>query len=291
MEAQILNSIREETGYSFANLNHVDVREAEVSKKVLPVLVSWIERGGDSGCRSALYRAVGTAPADIRHTLLDSMIQWWQTETDVIARSILSELIQLTMRAKDGRKVWEMCRSSYGPGISFLLRRLANIPATREETLARISNDIRSGEFDPSDLDVYGEIHDSRLQMAIFAQISHPDQRIRAAAHRVRAKAHAIPPWIRPSPGQPDRNSEIYSSEVDLRKLDRELDCLSKRFSFPRRTFGMKKKFLSAASPEQWFVGEVGHSATVPLQLWLRAEDFDTVELVLAKKSGGEPLK
>ena len=278
LENQNLQDIQEKTGYSFSALQRIDLNDERIAVPVLSVLATWVSRV-PSHYRSEIYFMLGFT--EFGRPWFEDMLRWWQAESWPEGKSQLTRLIIHYMRDEDGVRVLEMCRDESFPDRGRLLTRLAKIPELRETAIDLILKDLSSGRYDLEDFKVYAQLDDARVRQYLVSQTASTDPRIRALADRLFVKDRTPPSWITEAAEQPDRTCEIYSSEVDLDDVDRELSKIATSFGLPKRRLGSRRYFLASADRDQWFFGCMGERDGTLAFLWLRAEDEDVVEIIV----------
>jgi hypothetical protein len=188
------------------------------------------------------------------------------------------------MSEGDIQLIWdEMCVAdeSY-PFDCIVLSRMARTREFGAQARDQILHRLESGRFIRGDLWEYGKVADARVRTWFEREQQSGPPEIRKIIDKVLKAPVKAPDWVTLSSTEPERERTIYSTEVDLADLDREISGLGKKFQFKARKFGRSKDFLAYVTEGQWFVFLIETMAE-PLTIWLRAEDADVVEIVLTK--------
>jgi hypothetical protein len=280
-ESAMLEDIHHRTGLAYARAQNAVPRSIAEAKKLLSVLAEWIAKLGDIGERRALYSGFGTKLA---HAWIGQMLSWWQHETDAPAKGHLTTIIASIMRDSDARQVWDvMCeRDEQYPFDSAMLVRMAVIDDFSSLATQRAIDRLMSGRFTAGDLWQYSKLQDARIGEWLTNNRQHEDPTIQKVVRKILlAKPRDWPPWLKVRRTAP-KATIIYSTEVDITKLGETLEELSRRVGFHLPGPVPDSFGFAHLRTNTWLrSAELHRPPDSSPELWIRLEDFDTVEVVL----------
>jgi hypothetical protein len=131
-------------------------------------------------------------------------------------------------------------------------------------------------------------VKDPRIAALVTKLVDSPDKYVRQVAKRFVARGKKLPEWIQYTTSQPARQAELFSTEVDLDDLPNLVRELDRRFllKLPPAVKQLRS-VLARAQTDRWLVVNTTDRDESPVQLWIRLEDIDTIEVVLTRGDAG----
>lgn len=280
---EILTDIKARTGLSFAVLGGgIPTRDKEVARAVLPVLVPWVDTVDVPNIRLGIYFCFRTPHA---YPFIDKLIDWWEKETDFLCLNMLGVILSKVLKEREAERVWRSCRQDEHRRRDFmLLAKLATFPSVAAEVKEELVHSL--DESQPiGNLEVISKVDDPRIREWFISRVHSTNTDLRNVARRVIARGKKLPREVQLPVAPPDRSAEIYSTEIDLEELGATLKQFERELGvrIPR---GLQSiGFLASLEVDRWIMVPTRSNAEEPLEIWLRLEDIDTVEVVLTRTS------
>jgi len=165
-----------------------------------------------------------------------------------------------------------------------LLSKLATCPEVEHEVKEALIRGLETEKLEAGNLSYIAQVNDPRIRRWFEGQLDAPDRNIRLVAKRVVAKGKKWPKGVEYSAQSPDRNKEMFSTEVGLEDLRQLFAQLAKGFGLKAPAAIKTGVFLASAELNRWIIVHTSSAAGVSPDLWFRLEDVDTVEVVLTKR-------
>jgi len=192
MQKQVLDDVTRITGLSYARIAGIDTRTKAIADAVLPVLKAWFQFVTDPDLRHAIYACFHTPHASPH---IDSVLDWWQQETDQPALSTLTQALALIAKPKDAQRLWKLCSElPCRPFQYMLLAKPAQFPAVQREVRDFI---VEALETDASiavaDLECIAKVPDSRIRQWFEKRLESENRCIQILARKVAGRAERLP--------------------------------------------------------------------------------------------------
>lgn len=284
-EKDVLEDVKERTGLSFRRLGGIDSQDIHTASLVLPVLAEWVTRTSEPVIRQTIYSTFHTPWA---RPYFDSLLTWWRNESDELAREILIQAISSILPCEHAQNVWKLAKQL--PRSSFhylLLSKIANCPTTKLDAAHALMDDLRAGAVPSKDYGFIAKVKDPAIQSWFADQQDSSDPSLRRIARRLSAKLYSgssLPTYAERSP---DRQREVFSTEVGLEDIIKTLIRLERDFGVKSMSSDGIQQFLETADINRWARIRIS-LGNLPGALWLRLEDEDVVELVLISEGAEE---
>ena len=286
-EQTVLRKINSRTGLKFTMLAQIDTGDQALAEAVLPVLQALPVRDMEDNIRNAIYGMFGTPHAS---PYVDTMIGWWQEETESLGSSLLTQALAESARPEHAERLWQLCQSlPRRPEHYMLVTRLAKFPATEHQVKDKIVEALASEELLVGDLEDIASVDDPRIRRWFSGQLDSPNRDIRNVAKRVVERGRRLPREVRYASTPPERESELFSAEVDIEELVPILRQVIRDHSLKVPAAVRKADFLGRIDIDRWVVVPVLTKPSDTAYLWFRLEDVDVVEIVLTPSIPNEP--
>jgi len=284
LEAMILDDVKTRTGLEFRLLAGIPTRgNKAVADAVLPVLAEWPGKlTNHDNYRRGIYHCFLTPHA---YPFLDRIVSWWTTEQHELNLAWLTQTLALILRCSDAERIWKLCRELPRRQFHYmLLSKLATCPEVEHEVKEALIRGLETEKLEAGNLSYIAQVNDPRIRRWFEGQLDAPDRNIRLVAKRVVAKGKKWPKGVEYSAQSPDRNKEMFSTEVGLEDLRQLFAQLAKGFGLKAPAAIKTGVFLASAELNRWIIVHTSSAAGVSPDLWFRLEDVDTVEVVLTKR-------
>lgn len=284
-EQLILDDITRQTGLVFARIGGIDTRDASIAKAVLPVLAGWIDHPLPN-FRAGIAHRFHTPHAK---EWADILAEAWIREQDRLVVSCLAQSLCLTIQKTQAERVLEAILREPGRLEYFgLLAKLALFPAVEQRVKDYVVKALEERDLGASDVEDASRVKDSRIAVIVAKLVDSPDKYVRLVAKRFVARGKKLPEWIQYAPSQPPRHTEFFSTEVDLETLPNLVRELERRFHLKLPPAAKQlRPVMARAEIDRWLVVNTTDRDESPMQLWIRLEDIDTVEVVLTRGDAG----
>ncbi len=140
---------------------------------------------------------------------------------------------------------------------------------------------LRDGPPGYGPLEVISRINDPRIRRWFRDRIDDPDPEIRKLARRLMKRGKPLPLQVRRSGEGPDRFSELFSAEDNLRDLEVYFREVERRLSLKIPPWLRKAEFLDQVERDEWVWTEIRSKTGDAVIVWLRLEDLDVIEIVV----------
>lgn len=286
-EQSILDSIHARTGLSFRRLGGVDTAQPDIAAKVLPVLREWVPLVTEPHIRHGIYSRFDT-PFAVQH--VDDLLSWWQAEEDALITSSLTMALTTVVTEATAARVWgQMSRQPITPSDHGLVARLASFPEIADRVLPvilsfldgvqlRIDRGERVYDFALAALISYSRVPEHRVREWFARHANSGDSDLRGLARKANRHGLKLSREFRMVAAPPDPSRELYSAEVTFLEFGQSISGLADSFGIQLPATVRTGKILDALKEDLWVVCRVqGNVGSV--EMWLRREDFDTVEV------------
>jgi hypothetical protein len=282
LEKAILADIETKTGLSFVKVGGIPTRDKAVADAVLPVLVKWAESVDIPNGRLGIYHRFGTPHA---YPFIDKLIRWWEEETDPLCINMLGVILSRILKQREAERVWAFCRRNAGRRRDFmLLTKLATFPTVAAEVKEELVRAL--DESQPiGDLEIISKVDDPHIREWFIARVHSTNTDLRNVARRVVARGKKVPREVQLPAAPPDRSTEIYSTEIDLEELGPILKQFERELGVKIPRALQSVGFLASLDVDRWIMVPTRSKAEEPLEIWLRLEDIDTVEVAVTRAS------
>jgi hypothetical protein len=280
-EQLILDDITRQTGLVFARIGGIDTRDASIAMAVLPVLAEWIDHPLTNyrhGISSRFHTPHAKQWADL-------LVKAWLREEDRLVVFCLAQCLCLTIQQVQAERVFEaIVREPERLEYFGLLAKLALFPTVEQRVKDYVARALEERVLGASDVDDASRVKDPRIAALVAKLVDSPDKYVRQVAKRFVARGKKLPEWIQYTTSQPPRQAELFSTEVDVDKLTTLVRELERRFHLKLLAAAKQlRPVMARAEIDRWMVVSTTDRDEARLQLWIRLEDIDTVEVVLTR--------
>lgn len=288
VDLAIINDIRKKTGLSFFQIGAIDTRDKAIASAILPILKEWVAFVAEPNIRGAIFHRFGPHSGPY----IDSLLEWWQAEDDQINASLLTQAIVEAAKPTHAAEIWQVAQHQKGKPFYFmLLAKLATFRRVATEAKDSLSKALDEGQVPTFELPYVARVDDLRIRQWFESRTESPDAKVRQIARRVVAKGRKLPSNLQLASTPPDRSLELFSTEIDLADARGEIKRIADRLGLKVPATIRGASFLAAMQLDRWAVSKVGSAAHGVVDLWFRLEDFDTVEIVVARARFQPPVQ
>ena len=284
-EKEILEDVRRRTGIAVSGLPWFDTKKDErVAKAVLPILAEWLEKPIE-GIRGTIYSLFASPYAK---DWIDLIVANWLTCEDELSRSALVSALCIITQDRDAPRIFELMQRDVAKLEDFrLLAKLAEFPSVERQVRDYMVKVLEEREVGASDLEDASKVRDPRIAEQVRRREHSKVSTVRLVARRFAARSNRLPLGLYRVAEPPSRDYELFSTEVDYEDLKRLLRDLASRFDLRLSSSSIKKvcDVLLGAPLDTWLATEVKDKNGRPGGIWLRLEDIDTVEVIVASVS------
>lgn len=275
--------INEKLGTDFSVLDSFPTRDPEVAKVVLPIVANVASDLRNGDLRHSAYLRFHTPHA---YRYLADTLRWFETETDPALQATLTAILALLVKARDAEHVWNVC--SRVPKRQFhylLMKKLAGLRPTAAKAKDSVVADLEAGVVPDWELQYVEKIRDPRIDDWFTRKIDAVNiGKDMQTVHRRRSR-RKVPAGITRWPQGPEWQKELTSAEVNLTQAGEFLAMAAQKHGFILPEALGDLEFLESAASDKWFITTAQMTDGRPLIVWLRAEDYDVVEIVITKES------
>ena len=282
---RIVEEIRRKTGLHCVRFDGLDTSDEGIARVTLPILAEWVPVVPEENIRTAIYSRFNSQHAS---RFLPRMVKWATEERAELAREFLNFAIATALRPEDADYVWQILPElPKTPAYYAVLARLAGIPAVAAKAKLALANALQDSMLGISELIYISKVDDPRITTWFAQMTDSTDKRVRAVARRVIDRGKRLPRGVAYAEHAPDRSNELFSTEVDLDQASHILSQLEKELSLRFSPAIRQARFLSRIAIDRWVTAESQRSRDLTANVFIRLEDFSTVEIVVV--SANEP--
>ena len=276
---RILEDIRQKTGLALRHVQGADTAQGVIAEKVLPVLAEWVPHVMHRNIRAAIYNRFVTKFAA---PFIQTMVNWAQHEPDLHGLDALYCALAVAAQAPNAESLWDASINlPKTDNYYLLLAKLASFPQISADVKDKVVQELEDPRLGFAALKALSEVDDPRVVKAFESRATTPDKGIQALVRRVVNRSKRLPSGLEYIGSEPDRNGELFSTEVDLDQLEPTLKELARNFRLKIPSSVLKGHFLSQVALNRWVATAVNTSGNDQVHLAFRLEDVDTVEIVL----------
>lgn len=280
VEKALLDDLRKRTGLAFVKLGSINTNDKALAAAVLPVLQEWLSSISEPNIRAAIFHRFNTPHAA---PFWRTLLEWWQNEEGEISLGWLTQGIVDIVDASNAREIWHQSRLGPKRPFHFMLwAKLARFASVGKEATDAVVEALEAGEVPVWELGYVAKMEDTRIKRWFLKRVDSEDKQVKQIARRVAAKGRKLPSQVKASLVSPDRSTAIFSSEVDLVDLRQALERAAKTFGLKVPIALKTASFLSSVDVDQWLTAPISGPNSESYELWLRLEDVDVVEFVVA---------
>ena len=164
--------------------------------------------------------------------------------------------------------------------VSFLAKR----PTAPESLIDEIVDSLNAGALHPSEIEYMSRIRHRKIVEWFRERQDSKDPALAKLARKVAGKTPAPPEGVTLAGGEPSREGEVESCEIDVDKMPNILREYRKAWALQMPRWLSTQKALDFLPVDKWARVDLKSKVGGPYSLWLRLEDVDVVELVLTRE-------
>jgi hypothetical protein len=285
-ERTIVDEIRNTTGLSYRFIGGIPTDQSDLAAAVLPVLAKRLAKGVQPANRWDIYTRFCTRHARPYLPLLLEQLRGEESPTHRF--DSLMRAVGMAARDEDVPVVWSAIRDRKdkdSAGWCAVAGQLANRKTAPPEIVAELLRDLNEGDLSFGDIKDISIVRDRRIRDWFRSQQDSEDKNVSRLARKVSGKSIRVPAGIVRSPIEPNRNGEVESFEIGTEDLPRILREVRSKWGLTLPEWLLKPTALDFLDLDQWVSIDVPTKGGPIFTLWLRLEDYDTIETALTDGS------
>ena len=282
-EAEILAAIENRTGVEYQRLQGIPIDDAGVCAAVLPILADWLVRQPRPPTRCVIYELFWRAkdPEPFSRLLLDQLPL---EASSGLEADFLLLAVSLTCRDEDVARAWAAIQEKERQGNWFrAAAKLANRKTAPPETAAELRALLDSGDLPFYAVDDLSKVKDRRIRDWFRSQLDSSDRDLARVARRVAGKPAKPPGGVVYPAIPPVALNELDSTEVDFEELPGYFRELGTQWGLKLPSWLSRPRGLEFLDLDTYARVDVPSMAAGPCWIWVRLEDYDTVEVRLVR--------
>lgn len=289
-EVPILRDIEKRTGLVFNHLQNITAND-EALRLVLPIAAEWIPLVTRQ-MRFALYFLFTTTCAA---PYLEQIIQWRETETHELSMQSLTQALSILVTPTTARQIWERFRVLTPDGLEvMLIAKLLDTEVGDEVFDGRVSAylnhaAVRIERGDPVKtfcygiLEFYATVRHRKMREWFSQYVDSTDKNLRRLAQKSVRRSTPLPKGCWATQDLPDLRREIFSTEVDGEEFPSLIRLFAKDYGAKFPPAVRSGQVIDTLPETGYVVCSADSERDGPLELWLRLESVDSVEVRLLR--------
>jgi hypothetical protein len=288
-EVPILRDIEKRTGLVFNHVQNIAAADDEALSLILPIASEWIPLTAQP-MRFVLYFLFKSKCAV---PYLEQILQWRESETDELSIQGLTQALSILVTPSTARQIWDRFRVLTPDGLEvMLIVKLLDtnigdevfddrISIFLNQTAARIERGDPVKTFAYGYLEFYAKVRHRKVREWFSHYVESTDKDLRRLALKSSGRTSPLPKGCWATHELPDLRRELFSTEVDGDDLPSLVIKLAKDYTakFPP---SVRSGQIVDALPDIGYVVCLAESKkSGPMELWLRIESSDSVEVRL----------
>ncbi len=289
-EVPILRDIEKRTGLVFNHLQNIAANE-EARKLVLPIAEEWIPLSAQQ-MRFVLYFLFQTTDAA---PYLEQIIHWRETETHELSIQGLTQALSILVTPTTARRIWDRFRVLKPDGLEvMLIAKLLDTEVSDEvfddrvsaylnHAAARIERGDPVKTFCYGILEFYATVRHRKIREWFSRYLDSSDKNLRRLAQNSARRTTPLPKGCWATHELLDLRREIFSTEVDGEEFPSLIRVFAKEHGAKFPPAVRSGQIIDALPEAGYVVCSVVSKKDGPLELWLRLESVDSVEVRLLR--------
>lgn len=282
-EARIVEDIYRRTGVRYQRVQGIPTDDEGVSRAVLPILAEWLEAGCREDVRAGIYVCFANGHAKPFFDFFLEMLS--REEAAGHGVDALMGLLAHIAKDSDVPEVWQAIRPKKPSGAWY---EVAAVLSNRKTAPAEIATELRRQLDEGLPVGVVQLIAGSRsprIRDWFKGQLDSKNADLARVANRVAGRKPSPPPDVVYPASAPPRSAELESCEIGIDDMRAMLSEYKKRWGLKLPPWVQNKRKLEFLDVEETVSIRVLSKSGTAYQLWLRLEDYDTIELRLFAES------
>ena len=278
-EALLVEDIYKRTGVKYQRVQGIPTDDEGVSRTVLPILAEWLQAGCRPGGRHGIYACFANGHARPYVNLLLELLE--KEEPVGYGVDVLMQLLARIAKDSDVPKLWNAMRSKKPSAEWYAAAAtLSNRKTAPAEIVVELRRHLDAGL--PVPVQLIARSRSPRIRDWFRGQLDSKNSVLARVANRVAGKKPPPPPDVVYPAAEPLRSAEVESCEIDIEDLRTMLSEFRTRWGLRLPAWIQNKRKLEFLDVDEAASIRVMSKNGTAYQLWLRLEDYDTIELRLS---------